>query len=540
MDGTVLIADDDRTIRTVLTQALTRAGCRVHATGSLTQLLRWVEEGRADLVITDVMMPDGNGIDTIPAIRALRPDLPVIVISAQNTIVTAIRATEAEAFDYLPKPFDLPDLMARSAQALARRPRRVVTGGTGPGGIGTGGPGIGGTGAGAGAGVSAGGAQAGASGESTDPQLPLIGHAPAMQNLFRMVARVLNADLAVIVAGEAGVGKTMVARSFHDFSDRKNAGLAVLTSADTGEGAIQRAAERAWGGTLLIEDPASFDNAAQARLIGFIEAWETGADRVHAPRLIATTSAEPQADVAEGRLRADLYFRLAGVTITVPPLRARVDDIPPLARHLLARAAAQGLPQRQLSDQAMAVVRAYAFPGNVRELENLMRRLALTASGPEISLAEVKGALAQAMPMPLLAPAEMAHLGQGGTTARGADGRSHDGKTRASHTHFRNMADGLPLSTDGRSDAETGGSPLAQSVEMHLQRYFDLHGDQLPPPGLYDRIINEVERPLIELALDATGGNQLRCADLLGINRNTLRKKLTELNIEVTRRRKLM
>ena len=124
MDGTVLIADDDRTIRTVLTQALTRAGCRVHATGSLNQLSRWVDEGRGDLVITDVMMPDGNGIDMIPAIRKARPGLPVIVISAQNTIVTAIRATEAEAFDYLPKPFDLPDLLARSREALSRRPRK--------------------------------------------------------------------------------------------------------------------------------------------------------------------------------------------------------------------------------------------------------------------------------------------------------------------------------------------------------------------------------------------------------------------------------
>ena len=125
MDGTVLIADDDRTIRTVLTQALTRAGCRVHATGSLAQLSKWVEEGRGDLVITDVMMPDGNGIDRIPAIREVRPDLPVIVISAQNTIVTAIRATEAEAFEYLPKPFDLPDLMAKANQALSRSTRRT-------------------------------------------------------------------------------------------------------------------------------------------------------------------------------------------------------------------------------------------------------------------------------------------------------------------------------------------------------------------------------------------------------------------------------
>ena len=128
MDGTILVADDDRTIRTVLTQALTRAGCRVHATSSLVMLMRWVEEGKGDLVISDVMMPDGNGLEMLPRISAVRPDLPVIIISAQNTLTTAIQATEADAFDYLPKPFDLPDLMKRAARALAMPRRRKADG----------------------------------------------------------------------------------------------------------------------------------------------------------------------------------------------------------------------------------------------------------------------------------------------------------------------------------------------------------------------------------------------------------------------------
>ena len=126
MDGTVLVADDDRTIRTVLTQALTRAGCNVHATSSLVTLMRWVEEGKGDLVISDVIMPDGNGIDQIPKIGAARPGLPVIVISAQNTIMTAIQANEASAYDYLPKPFDLPDLMKRAARALDVKRRATI------------------------------------------------------------------------------------------------------------------------------------------------------------------------------------------------------------------------------------------------------------------------------------------------------------------------------------------------------------------------------------------------------------------------------
>ena len=484
MDGTVLIADDDRTIRTVLTQALTRAGCRVHATGSLAQLSKWVEEGRGDLVITDVMMPDGNGIDRIPAIRASRPDLPVIVISAQNTIVTAIRATEAEAFEYLPKPFDLPDLMGKVNQALSRRVRRSDPTPDTPV----------------------------ASRDAADPAMPLIGHAPAMQALFRMAARVLNADLPVLIAGEAGVGKTTIARSFHDLSERREHGLAVLTSADAGEDSVLRAVEKARGGTILIENPVGFDAAAQARLIGMIEAMESGPDRAMAPRVVSTSGPDPQADVASGRLRSDLYYRLAGVTVTVPPLRARVDDILPLATHLLARAAAQGLPERTLGDEAASMLRAHPFPGNVRELENTMRRLALTASGPVITEAEMRETLNQqgaARPVPL----------PGGVIA---------GSFGASAEPPEPMV--MPAAN----------ARLSDSVEAHLQRYFDLHGDALPPPGLYDRILREIERPLLQVALDATGGNQLRCADLLGINRNTLRKKLTELNIEVARRRKLM
>ena len=464
MDGTILIADDDRSIRTVLTQALTRAGCRVHATGSLQQLLKWIEEGRGDLVITDVMMPDGNGIDTIPAIRRARPDIPVIVISAQNTIVTAIRATEAAAFDYLPKPFDLPDFLARSREALSRRPRKSD--------------------------LTANAAQVAAP-SSPAPELPLIGHAAPMQALFRLVAKVLNADLPVMVTGEAGVGKTTIAKALHEFSERTGAPLVVLTPADGGPDALARALHEARGGTLLVENPAGFDATAQTRLLALLEQADGMGD---APRLVSTAGADPQSDVDGGRLRPDLFYRLAGAIIAVPPLAARRDDIPALARHLMARTAGQGLAKRPLSDEVLAEMRNLDLPGNVRQLENLVRRLALTGSGP-VTAEELRD------------------------------------------------PSGQPVAAATRPQAANraaGPAQLSASVADHLQRYFDLHGDALPPPGLYDRILREIEVPLLEFALDATGGNQLRCADLLGINRNTLRKKLSDLNIQVTRRRRVM
>lgn len=463
MDGTVLVADDDRTIRTVLTQALTRAGCRVHATSSLTTLLRWVEEGKGDLVVTDVIMPDGNGIEMLPRIRTLRPGLPVIVISAQNTIMTAIQATEAEAWDYLPKPFDLPDLLKRAAKAMEANPRR-------------------------------GRAQAMPPAREVvdapvDADLPLVGRTPAMQTLYRLVARVMNTDIPVLITGESGTGKSLIARALHDFSDRRAQPFVLAAGADLGQGdpaAVPALVARARAGTLVLDGLGDLDPAAQARLVRLLDTLpEDG------PRLLAIAEGELSAALESGAFRADLYYRLAGMTLHVPPLRERIEDIPLLAEHFLARAARESGAPRTLASGAVELLRHYTWPGNVRQLENTMRRLLVTGQSAEIGRAEVEAALSG---QPAAMPAENG----------------------------------------------TRGEKLGESVARHLRRYFELHGGDLPPPGLYDRILREIEAPLIEIALEYTGGNQARCAELMGINRNTLRKKITDLDIRVTRRRKLM
>ncbi|MCK0170408.1 sigma-54 dependent transcriptional regulator [Aliiroseovarius sp. S1123] len=466
MDGTVLVADDDRTIRTVLTQALTRAGCRVHATGSIQTLMKWAEEGRGDVVISDVVMPDGNGLEALPRILKLRPDLPVIVISAQNTIMTAIQAAEADAFDYLPKPFDLPELMKRTARALERKRVRPVA--------------------------------------PTSPQpqagrgvddLPLVGHSPAMQELYRLVARVLNVDLPVLITGESGVGKSLIARALHDFSDRGNAPFIIASPDDLSHpDAVNTLLSRARDGVILFDGIQDLDDAAQGRLARVLDAVMDNNTRV-----LSISQGDLGRAAADGRFRSDLYYRLAGIVIPVPPLRDRIEDIVGLAEHFLNRAAQDGLPKRHLPEESTAVLRSYPWPGNVRELENLISRLAVTGVDDNISAAEVEMALGATSGQTVADPA-----GSGAIRQEMADGR------------------------------------LADTITQHLQRYFDLHGGALPPTGLYQRILREMELPLIEIALDATGGNQARCADLLGINRNTLRKKITELGIEVTRRRKLM
>ena len=457
MDGTILVADDDRTIRTVLTQALTRAGCKVHATSSLVTLMRWVDEGKGDLVISDVVMPDGNGLEQLPKISAARPGLPVIVISAQNTIMTAIQAAEADAYDYLPKPFDLPDLMKRAARALeikrrapvARSPDAPVT--------------------------------------EQGSDLPLVGSTAVMQALYRLVARVMNTQLPVLITGESGTGKSLIARAVHDFSDRRSLPFVVVSAPDLeGMDGPSTILSRAKGGSILFDEVSDLSEPAQGRIVRMLDALGD-----NAPRIMATSQSDLMARMEDGQFREDLFYRLGGVTVDVPSLRERVDDIPLLAQHFLARAERDGAPVRRFGDAALDMVRAYSWPGNVRQLENAVRRLVFTSAEEEIARAEVEQVLGN---QPAIEPL--------------------------------------------RSGGE--GEKLSASVGKHLRRYFDLHGGVLPPPGLYNRILKEVEGPLIEIALDATGGNQAKCADLLGINRNTLRKKITDLDIRVTRRRKLM
>ena len=453
MDGTILIADDDRTIRTVLTQAFTRAGCKVHATSSLVTLMRWIEEGRGDLVISDVVMPDGNGLETLPKIGEIRPDLPVIIISAQNTIMTAIKAAEAEAYDYLPKPFDLPDLMKRSARALEKS-KKIST------------PQV---------------------SNVVDDALPMIGRTPLMQELYRVVARVLNTDLPVMIVGESGTGKSLIAQAIHDFSDRRSrpyivAGVSEFDRID----AIKELLDSARGGSILFDEIGDLSIPAQTHLVRELDGFDD-----HGPRLLSTTQKDLAKEVETGAFRSDLFYRLNAVSLEAPPLRARIDDIPLLAEYFLAQTGNELTDRKSFSSEAYEQMRKHNWPGNVRQLAHVVRRLAITCPENVISAANIMDILGSVSP-----------------------------NTRL---------------TSGSDDQK-----LAESIGAHLNRYFDLHGYELPPAGLYGRVLRELEVPLLEIALEATGGNQAKCAELLGINRNTLRKKITELDINVTRRRKMM
>ena len=473
--GTILVADDDGGIRTVLNQALGRAGYDVRSTGNAATLWQWVSDGVGDLVITDVVMPDGNGLDLIPRIRQARPEMRIVVMSAHKTMMTAVKAAERGAFEYLPKPFDLNELVSIVKRALAA--------------------------------PSASRPQPSDSDDPPEENLPLIGRSPAMQEIYRTLARLMGTDLTVLVTGESGTGKELVARALHDYGKRRNHPFVAINMAaiprelieselfghEKGAftGATQRHIgrfEQAEGGTLFLDEIGDMPAEAQTRLLRVLQEGEYttvgGRSAISSNvRIIAATHRDLRRLIQQGLFREDLYFRLNVVPIRLPPLRERAEDIPELVRTFQSRGTEEGIPWKAIDPSAIERLKAYSWPGNVRELENLVRRLGVLYSQEVITGDIIDAELAE---------------------------------------------------TAARTGTQSGDG-LSQSVERHLKAYFAAHGDSLPAAGLHDRILREIERPLITLTLEATRGNQVRAARVLGLNRNTLRKKINELSIPVVR-----
>ena len=473
-DATILVCDDDAAIRTVLNQALGRAGYEVRTAANAAGLWRWVSQGEGNLVITDVVLPDENAFDLLPRIKRLRPELPVVVMSAQNNILTAITAAERGAYEYLPKPFDLKELTAVVQRALAQPARR----------------------------------EAPQESAQSDERLPLIGRSPAMQEIYRIIARLTQADLTVMISGESGTGKELVARALHDYGKRRNGSFVAVNMAAIPKelieselfghergaftGATARGVgrfEQAEGGTLFLDEIGDMPLEAQTRLLRVLQQGEYTTVGGRTPiktdvRIIAATNRDLRQLIQQGLFREDLYYRLNVVPLRLPPLRERREDIPDLVRHFLRKAEAGGLPSKHFEPAAIERLKLHSWPGNVRELENLIRRLVVL--NPDEAITE--------------------------------------GAVAAELTGWE------PKLVSGEDE-----SSLTAAVERHLNTHFAEYGDGLPPSGLYDRILRDVERPLIAISLAACRGNQIRAAQLLGLNRNTLRKKIRELGVELTR-----
>lgn len=487
-DKTILLAEDDGAVRTVVTQALKRAGYHVSATDNAATLYDWASAGQGDLVITDVRMPGESGLDLIPRLQDIRPDLKVIVISAQNALTTAVTANKKGALDYIPKPFDLNDLLNAVQRALTviepeATPEQDIT--------------------------------------NTDDVVSaphksfVVGKSRAMQEVYRTIARLVHSDLTVLITGESGTGKEVIARALHEYSPRKNEAFVALNMAaiprelieselfghEKGAftGADQRVIgrfEQAEGGTLFLDEIGDMPYEAQTRLLRVLQEGEfTPVGSRHLVkcdvRIIAATNKDLYELVQKGTFREDLYYRLNVIPLHIPALRNRPEDVPALVAHFCSK----DKNPKTFDAKALEALSGYKWPGNIRELENTIRRILALYPEQRITAAVVKKEL--------------------------------------SHSPYPQ-----PESTDKNTKDKTqsGRGHLRDIIDTHIASYYAAHSSAQPPAGVYERILQEVEQPLITQTLNFTKGNQIQAAKILGLNRNTLRKKITDLGITVSKR----
>ncbi|HCP18761.1 MAG: nitrogen regulation protein NR(I) [Candidatus Puniceispirillum sp. TMED52] len=491
----ILLADDDPSLRLVLSEALSHAGYKVETANTMAECLNKVTDPDTSVLVCDVMFPDGNSLDQMESIRTLRPDLAIIVMSAQATLLTAVKAREHAVDAYLPKPFPLDELTQNIGHLLTRAKGAQDTESLN---------------------LDHDDKAQKAQMETRSEASPIIGKSRAMQDIYRSIARLMATDLTVMITGESGSGKEVVAKAIHDLGGRSKKPFVALNMAAIPHDLIeselfgyekgaftgadkqtQGRFDQAAGGTLFLDEIGDMPTETQTRLLRVLQdGYFTrvgGRESIRAnTRIIAATHKNLDAEIENGAFRQDLFYRLNVVPISVPPLRERAEDIPDLINHIMEKSLSEGLQIKSVSASALNMMMRYPWPGNVRELENMVRRLLVLIDDDEIDDHHLDD-MARFLADPI------------NKTPNDAD---HDG--------------------DGMAQPHN----LSQCIIDHIGRYFEAHEGDLPTHGIYDRIIAEVEKPLITTTLAVTRGNQLKAAEVLGINRNTLRKKIITLGID--------
>jgi two-component system nitrogen regulation response regulator GlnG len=476
----VLVADDERSMRELLAIVLKREGYDVVLAENGGAALAVLKQGHVDLLISDIKMPDMSGVEVLRAAKAADAAVPAIMMTAFASTETAVEAMRLGACDYLVKPFDVDELKLKVREKLEARQLRQEN------------------------------VLLKRALNKPVVMAGIIGSSSTMLSVFELIESVAKTTSTVLVTGESGTGKELVAKALHDFGKRKGGPFVAVNMAAIPrelieselfgheKGAFTGAAarrlgrfEQAEGGTLFLDEIGDMPLEAQTRLLRVLQQGEFvpvgGHHAVRANvRIVAASHRDLRLLVGQGGFREDLFYRLNVVPIRLPALRERVDDIPALVQLFLAKGGGDGLPMKTLTPEAMGRLKSHAWPGNVRELENLVRRLAVLYAEDTLGEDVIALELEQARPQAPAAEAE--------------------------------------------ADDSLGGA-----VERYLERYFRAHAGGLPPPGVYDRLLREIERPLILRTLSATRGNQLKAADILGLNRNTLRKKIRDLDIPLTR-----
>lgn len=470
MKKRILVVDDEESIRWVLGKCLEKEGYTVEFGEDGSQGIDKALSGNFSSIILDITMPDMTGFDVLNEIKSKGIDSPVIIITAQNTVKNAIDAMKKGAYDYIAKPFDLDEVKITVARAIesyenSKKLDILLD-----------------------------------ENSDIDTLQDIVGQSQAMLNIYKMIGRVAERDITVLVNGESGTGKELVARAIHTNSMRRDKKLVAVNIAAIPKelleselfgyqkGAFTGASisrqgrfEEADGGTLHLDEIGDMPHELQTKLLRILEEkklYRLGSEKPSPidVRIIASTNKNLEKEVEDGKFREDLYYRLNAITIKIPPLRNRAEDVIPIAEHFLNKYGKElGVGTRTLSEQAKETIRVYNWPGNVRELENIIKRMLVLSSDTVIT----KETLLDAAP----------HLG---------------GKARGNQ----------------------------ESLDSLIKNEVNILLDEASTDKVYEMIIKKVEKPLIELVLEITNGNKKKAASILGINRNTLSKKMEELELQ--------
>ena len=469
---TLIIAEDDESIRLVTSRYLQDLGYEIFMATNLKELWKLIESNKGDVLITDVMLPDGELFDILPQIVEYRENLPVIVVSAKNNLQTAISATRQGAYEYLPKPFDLDELQKLIKKALeSKQNLKNKT----------------------------------KLRNESEKQL-IVGRSPAMQDLYKSIARLSQNDLTVMIYGESGTGKELVAKALHKYSTRSEKPFIALNMAAIPndlieselfgheKGSFTGAHQKSDGkfklaekGTLFLDEIGDMPIDAQTRLLRVLQEGEFtpigGKEKIQADtRIIAATHKNLSNLIEKGEFREDLFYRLNVVPISIPPLRERKEDIPELVNHFLDKAKDLQLEPKKFTTESFQILEKYQWPGNVRELENFILKLCALYTDENI----MNDDLAE----------EILNL------------QKLDQQMLDTENQFSKILENY----------------LSRNINKINKEY---QGD------VYNYFVTELEKVLLLEVLKNKNGNQLNAAELLGLNRNTLRKKITELNISI-------
>ena len=471
MNKKILIVDDDFSLRTVMLKALSSKSVDVKSVSSVSEAWVLISKETFDLIICDVVLPDGDGLELVKKIKEKKESQKIIIISAQNNIITAIKADELKVFEYLPKPIDLNDLVISVNQSLKEKSfdKKFDVD------------------------------------FDTNKKLPMIGSSSVMQNVYKNIAKTTKTNFSVLITGESGTGKELVAKTIHNFSARSDSPFIVINMASLPKNLIESELfgyekgaftgaekqtlgffEKATGGTLFLDEIGDMPFDIQARLLRVLQFGEFsrvgGREQIKIDvRIISATNKNLLASVENQTFREDLFYRINVINIELPPLRQRENDIIDLSNHFLSKFSNNS---KQIDSDVINFIKKYEWPGNVRELENLFKRVSVLSSEKIVSLDTVK-----------------------------------------------NLIDRQPKIDDFSESTKNTKLGVSNYFNEFLEKFFETIEDDNTDLNLYDKFLHEIERPLILKTLKYFKGNQIKTAKVLGINRNTLRSKITKFNL---------